>query len=174
MSDLSSDSGLQVQSIAGDGETTARSRETGTVPRSVGGPWVVGGMLLFAASVVAGFWIYWGLSNRPFRGLQAAILAEFPATVPQVAGGVEQLRGESGPMTLRLVVRTLDFDPNAEPARAAAMADRLHLIAAASVDLDDYRRLETVLFHKYQESRGAYWTRVVTLPDGDQSPHTTR
>ena len=129
----------------------------------------VAAMVAFAACVVAGFWVYWGLSNRPFRELQRAILAEYPETFPQVAGGVEQTRGADGPRTLRLVVRTLDFDPNADAPRAEAMADRLEELAWAHVDPVGYERLETVLFHKYRERRGEYWTRDRNLSGQSQT-----
>ena len=141
-----------------------------TEPRgwTADGRLTVAAMIAFAACVVAGFWVYWGLSNRPFRDLQRAILAEYPETFPQVAGGVEQTRGETGPRTLRLVVRTLDFDPNADRPRAAAMADRLERLAWRHVEPAGYEKLEIVLFHKYRERRGEYWIRERDLAGQSQ------
>ena len=126
-------------------------------------------MMAFAVLVVSGFWIYWGLSNRPFRELQAAILAEYPQTFPQAAGGEEQVRGRTGPMTLRVVVRTLDFDPNAETERATELADRIEILAREHVDFAGYEQFETVLFRTYKERRAEYWTRMVDLTGQSQT-----
>ena len=129
---------------------------SGTVS-DASGRWVVAVMFIFAATVVGSFWVYWGLSNRPFRPLQAAILAEYPDTFPQVAGGFA--RGESG-ATLRVVVRTFDFDPNEDRTAAESLADRIEELADETLPLADYRTIEVILFHTYREKRGEYWIRT--------------
>lgn len=120
-------------------------------------------MFLFGAFVVTGFWTYWYLANEPYKKLQQAILVEYPETFPQVIGGRVESRGAAGPTTLRIVVRTLNFDPQMDEPRAEAMADRLTKLARDRIDLSDYREVEIVLFHKYQEQRAAYWQRKLVL-----------
>ena len=144
--------------------------------RGPSGRWVVSGMFLFAAAVVGGFWLYWGLANRPFADLQRAILAEFPDAVPQVIGGRENLSDAAEPQTLRIVLRVADFDPREDVGRAGETADRLEVLAWRSLDRNEYGRLEIVLFRTYKESRSAYWRRVRDLTTGeliqDESPIT--
>lgn len=137
--------------------------EPNVQPQSLSGRWTIAGMLLFSVLVVSSFWTYWYLANAPFRDLQAAIVEIFPHTFPQVAGGRMESSGHTGPTTLRIVVRTLDFDPKQDAAKATEMSDRLATLANQHVDLSDYEQLEIVLFHKYQEQRAAYWQQTRAL-----------
>ena len=143
-------------------------------PRGWSGRVVVCAMFLFGAVVVSGFWTYWYFANRPFRALQLAILNSYPDTFPQVAGGRVESRGSVGPSTLRVVVRTFDFDPRQDQDRADRMADAITALAADHVSLQDYRRLEIVLFHKYREKRSTYWQRDMELTDGRAEAESMR
>ena len=117
--------------------------------RELSGRKVVFAMFLFGAATTAGFWLYWYFYNAPFRLLQEAILAEFPDSAPRVEGGQRKMR-QHAPIILRITLK-VEFDPNADVARAEAVAKRLEETVRRHQDLAGYDKLEMYLFQKIPE-----------------------
>lgn len=127
-------------------------------PPTVGGRRVVVLMFLFGIAVVAGFWTYWALYDRPLAPLRRAIQAELPETTVQLAAGVEK---KSTTAQLRVVVQT-PYEP-AVSAKADRDADRIERLVQRWPDADQYDTLEIVLYQTLGERRDDYWSRRVTL-----------
>jgi len=133
--------------------TAAEPEQTTT---RLSGRHVVLVMLAFGVGTVAAMAAYWEMYTRPFRGLQTAIAAEYPDAHPRVIGGRQKGR-DTNPATLRIVVQ-VDFDPQADVAHSAELAQRLSEIAFASHDMTPYTVLEIHLYHRIPEDDVVQWS----------------
>lgn len=138
-------------------------------PSRLTGRHVVVGMVLFGVAMVAGMWTYWELYTRPFRALQNAINTEFPGSSPRAIGGREKSHRADSPATLRIIVR-VDFDPNAEPARSEAVAERLAALAGEHHDVSQYELLEIHLQQRVPEEETRHWSVSKPVEEWTESP----
>ena len=121
---------------------------------------VVAMMFAFGIVVVSGFWTYWALYDRPLAPLRRAIAADHPDLFVQIAAG----RAKKSELNeLRIVVQT-PFDPHRATGQTASVADSIRSHAVSWDQIDRYDRLEIILYESLGESRDAYWSDVVELP----------
>jgi hypothetical protein len=123
-------------------------------------------MLGFGVVMVAALWLYWELHSRPFRPLQNAIAAEFPDSRPGVIGGRHKSHEAGNPQTLRIVI-WVDFDPNADEARAIEYGGRLAALAAQHHDLSRYEVLEIRLIQRVGDSDSVMWIESRPVAEWD-------
>lgn len=147
---------------------TGNDTEVQPQRRSWTGRQVVLGMFVFGVAMVAGLWLYWELYTRPYRVLQAAIAAEFPGSSPRAIGGKEKSHRADSPATLRLIVR-VDFDPNAERARAERIAQRLAGLAKANHDVTQYALLDIHLEQRVPEQETRHWSVAKPVAEWGES-----
>ncbi|MBX3443175.1 MAG: hypothetical protein KF774_12285 [Planctomyces sp.] len=129
--------------------------------RGISGRVVVIGMFAFGIFMVGLMYAYWELYTRPFRGLQNAIAAEMPGSMPRVIGGRRKPSEARHPETLRIVI-FVKFDPSDDAESSVqreAVAGRLAELAAAHQDLSRYEVLEVHLLQLVPEKATRQWTR---------------
>lgn len=135
------------------------------------GQHVVLGMFVFGAAMVAGMWLYWEFYTRPFRDLQNAINAEFPASSPRAIGGREKSHRTGSESTLRIIVRA-DFDPNENADRAEVTASRLAVLAQEHHDVSQYDTLEIHLEQRVPEQETRHWSISKPVAEWEELPES--
>ena len=121
-------------------------------------------MFAFGLLVVAGFWTYWALYDRPLAPLRDEIAGTLAAagydeaTVQIAAGRAKRSNVEQ----LRVVVKT-SFDPHDDATAAATVFDLIDASVRDWPRAGSFDELEVVLFDEYAHEREGYWRRVVEL-----------
>ncbi len=126
-------------------------------PPFLSGRLVVLGMLGFGIVMTAALYVYWEQYTRPFRGLQSAIAAKFPQSLPRVVGGKHKSHRPDSPSILRIIVRTR-FNPSEQSTRARKEANALADLAREHADLTEYQLFHLVLMYRRPERATIMWS----------------
>lgn len=126
------------------------------------GRWTVVGMFGFAILMITLLFTYWHFYTAPFRTLQYAIAAKYPASSPRIVGGQHKSHKAGFPKVLRIVVyiSTEEFDPEAATATSEERALKLAQMAFEYQDVDSYDELQIVLLQKVPEGARKRWTAI--------------
>ena len=119
---------------------------------------VVATMFAFGLLVVAGFWTYWAIYDRPLAPLRALIEAELPDLAVQIAAGTEK---KSDVRELRVILRT-PYDPHTDPASESAFEITARTVARWD-GTADYDRLVVIQLDGISVSHDDYWRRSVAI-----------
>ncbi|MEX0703546.1 MAG: hypothetical protein WD069_15735 [Planctomycetales bacterium] len=120
-------------------------------PPEIAGKWIVIAVFAFAILMTGAMWVYWRLHIGPFLPLQRAIVAEWPDSAPRVEGGQRKMH-QGTPRILRATLK-VPFDPTDESRKAELKrrVARIRELAAGTLDLARYDRLEVHFFHPVPE-----------------------
>jgi hypothetical protein len=112
-------------------------------------------MFAFAITATGLLYGYWRLHIAPFLPLQKAIAASFKDSRPRVEGGQRKIH-KGTPHILRVTMK-IDFDPNADEARATAFANRVVAFVRERQDLTEWEILEIHFYWPEPEKELHEW-----------------
>ena len=124
---------------------------------------VIAGMFAFGLLVVAGFWSYWAIYDRPLAPLRERIQArlteaDLPGIAVQIAAGTER---RSDVRELRVILRT-PFDPHSDRTSETVF----QTVAATAAGWDaaaGYDQFVVIQYDKISITPSDYWRRAVPV-----------